>query len=139
VLWVTTVYLEHMPTRPMPEAQLAPSATLSTRSYTSITLSAVATAHPLPLHAQVPQGATPRTLKVHLCGELTRSVKPGDAVTISGIFLPEPFTGFRAMRAGLVTNTFLEAQAVALDKKSYADIHMTPEQRATIAVREHQW
>ncbi len=83
----------------------------------------------------MPQGATPRTLKVHLSGDLTRSVKPGDAVTISGIFLPEPFTGFRAMRAGLVTNTFLEAQAVALDKKSYADIHMTPEQRATIAVR----
>ena len=84
---------------------------------------------------QVPQGATPRTLKVHLSGDLTRSVKPGDAVTISGIFLPEPFTGFRAMRAGLVTNTFLEAQAVVLDKKSYADIHMTPEQRATITVR----
>ena len=85
--------------------------------------------------AQVPQGATPRTLKVHLSGDLTRSVKPGDAVTISGIFLPEPFTGFRAMRAGLVTNTFLEAQAVALDKKSYADIRMTPEQHARIAVR----
>ncbi len=93
----------------------------------------------LPLLAQVPQGATPRTLKVHLCGELTRTVKPGDAVTISGIFLPEPFTGFRAMRAGLVTNTFLEAQSVALDKKSYADIHMTPEQRATIAVRKFMW
>ena len=83
----------------------------------------------------MPQGATPRTLKVHLSGDLTRSVKPGDAVTISGIFLPEPYTGFRAMRAGLVTNTFLEAQAVALDKKSYADIHMTSEQRAAIAVR----
>lgn len=29
---------------------------------------------------------------VHLMGALTRTVKPGDAVTLSGIFLPEPFT-----------------------------------------------
>ena len=97
--------------------------------------SPVTAIHVVRMLVQVPQGATPRTMKVHLSGELTRSVKPGDAVTISGVFLPEPFTGFRAMRAGLVTNTFLEAQAIALDKRSYADIHMTPEQRARIAVR----
>ena len=29
---------------------------------------------------------------VHLLGALTRTVKPGDAVTLSGVFLPEPFT-----------------------------------------------
>ena len=85
-------------------------------------------------HAQVPQGATPRTIKVHLAGELTRSMKPGDAVTVSGIFLPEPFTGFRAMKAGLVTSTFLEAQAVALDKTSYSDLHRTEQQNSIIAV-----
>ncbi len=45
--------------------------------------------------AQVPQGATPRSLRVHLRGGLTRSAKPGDAVTLSGIFLPQPLTGFR--------------------------------------------
>lgn len=41
---------------------------------------------------QVPQGATPRSMVVHLLGALTRTVKPGDAVTLSGVFLPEPFT-----------------------------------------------
>lgn len=50
------------------------------------------------LMAQVPEGATPRTLSVHLMGEVTRSIKPGDDVTITGIFLPEQYTGFRAMR-----------------------------------------
>jgi len=60
---------------------------------------------------QVPQGATPRSLTVHLRGELTRGAKPGDAVTVSGVFLPEPFTGFRAMRAGLLTSVFLQARA----------------------------
>ena len=44
---------------------------------------------------QVPQGATPRSLHVHLRGALTRCAKPGDAVTISGVFLPQPLTGFR--------------------------------------------
>ena len=43
----------------------------------------------------MPQGATPRSLHVHLRGGLTRSAKPGDAVTIAGIFLPQPLTGFR--------------------------------------------
>ena len=45
-------------------------------------------------------------------GELVRQMSPGDLVEISGIFLPKPYTGFRAMRAGLVTNTYLEAQAI---------------------------
>lgn len=85
--------------------------------------------------AQVPQGATPRTMVVHLLGALTRSVKPGDAVTLTGIFLPEPFTGFRAARAGLLTNTYLLAQSVSLDKRSYQALAITDEQRELIAVR----
>ena len=60
---------------------------------------------------QVPQGATPRMMTVHLLGELTRSLKPGNAVSISGIFLPTPYTGFRAMRAGLLTSTYLQVSS----------------------------
>lgn len=47
---------------------------------------------------QVPEGATPRTMSVHLRGEVCRSMKPGDEVILSGIFLPEPYSGFKAMR-----------------------------------------
>ncbi len=71
---------------------------------------------------------------VHLLGALTRTIKPGDAVTLSGIFLPEPFTGFRAARAGLLTNTYLLAQAVTLDKQSYSSLAVTQEQRSVISV-----
>lgn len=46
-------------------------------------------------------------------------VGPGDMVEISGIFLPIPYTGFRAMRAGLVADTYLEAMSVAQSKKRY--------------------
>ena len=48
-------------------------------------------------------------------------MKPGAAVTVAGIFLPEPYTGFRAMRAGLLTSTYLEAQAVTHMKASYQE------------------
>ncbi|EFN55074.1 hypothetical protein CHLNCDRAFT_52849 [Chlorella variabilis] len=58
---------------------------------------------------EVPQGSTPRTLMVHLRGSLTRSLKAGGSVTLSGIFLPEPYTGQRAMlRASLLTSTYME-------------------------------
>ena len=69
----------------------------------------------------MPQGATPRSLTIHLRGPLTRSCKPGDSVTVAGVFLPQPYTGFRAMRAGLLTTTFLEAMSVSQDKRSYKD------------------
>ncbi|CAK0784982.1 hypothetical protein CVIRNUC_008187 [Coccomyxa viridis] len=70
---------------------------------------------------EVPQGATPRSLTIHLRGPLTRSCKPGDSVTVAGVFLPQPYTGFRAMRAGLLTTTYLEAMSVSQDKRSYKD------------------
>ena len=70
---------------------------------------------------EVPVGHVPRQLTVHLYGELTRSCSAGDIVTISGIFLPMPYTGFKAMRAGLITDTYLDAQHVEKHKKSYVD------------------
>ena len=48
----------------------------------------------------VPQGSVPRTLTVHVKGELTRNVKPGEMVTFSGIYLPVPFTGYKVRPRG---------------------------------------
>ena len=87
------------------------------------------------LASEVPQGATPRSLSVTLRGELTRSLAPGAAVTVAGVFLPEPFTGFRAMRAGLLTNTYLEAQAVSHMKASYHQVAQDAALQARILVR----
>lgn len=72
------------------------------------------------LPEEVPQGSTPRTLTVQLRDALTRRVKAGDAVTVSGIFLPEPYAGPRsAMRATLLTATYVQAMAVTQNKQSY--------------------
>jgi len=78
----------------------------------------------------VPQGSVPRTMTVYAKGELTRQVKPGEMVTITGIFLPVPFTGYKAMKAGLLTQTFLEAMAIHKEKQSYEDALASPQDRA---------
>jgi DNA replication licensing factor MCM7 len=40
---------------------------------------------------------------------------------MSGIFLPMPYYGFRAMRAGLVADTYLEVMSVTHFKKKYEE------------------
>jgi DNA replication licensing factor MCM7 len=75
---------------------------------------------------QVPVGHIPRTLTVHCNGSLARQLNPGDVVDIDGIFLPTPYTGFRAIRAGLLTDTYLEAQHITQHKKAYQDLKTDP-------------
>ncbi|WVQ81309.1 hypothetical protein IAT38_003432 [Cryptococcus sp. DSM 104549] len=81
---------------------------------------------------QVPVGHIPRSMTIHLYGTLTRSVNPGDVVNIAGIFIPTPYTGFRAMRAGLLQDTFLEAMHVHQLKKQYHAMELTPELSAAV-------
>ena len=71
---------------------------------------------------QVPVGHIPRLLTVHCNGTLCRQINPGDVVDVSGIFLPTPYTGFKAIRAGLLTDTYLEAQSINQHKKTYDDL-----------------
>ncbi|KAK4659032.1 Mini-chromosome maintenance protein 7 [Podospora pseudocomata] len=85
------------------------------------------------LAEQVPIGQIPRTLTVLCYGTLVRKVHPGDTVDISGIFLPTPYTGFQAMRAGLLTDTYLEAHDVIQHKKAYEDMQIDPLMERRIA------
>ncbi|KAK8925711.1 Protein PROLIFERA [Platanthera zijinensis] len=84
------------------------------------------------LSEHVPKGHIPRSLTVHLRGELTRKVAPGDVVEFSGIFLPIPYTGFRAMRAGLVADTYLEAMSTTHFKKKYEDYELSEDEQKQI-------
>ncbi|MED6183996.1 Mcm2-7 hexameric complex component [Stylosanthes scabra] len=85
------------------------------------------------LAEHVPKGHIPRTMTVHFRGELTRKVAPGDVVELSGIFLPIPYTGFRAMRAGLVADTYLEAMSVTHFKKKYEEYELRGDEEEQIA------
>jgi len=71
---------------------------------------------------QVPVGHIPRQLTIHCYGDLVRQMNPGDVMDLAGIFLPTPYTGFKALKAGLLTDTYLEAQHVRLHKKAYDDM-----------------
>ncbi|KAF7327761.1 DNA replication licensing factor MCM7 [Mycena kentingensis (nom. inval.)] len=76
---------------------------------------------------QVPVGHIPRSMTVNVSGNLTRLMNPGDEVHLGGIFLPVPYTGFQAIRAGLLTDTYLEVHSVHQQKKQYRDMETTPE------------
>ncbi|KAI8676875.1 DNA replication licensing factor MCM7 [Fusarium sp. Ph1] len=75
---------------------------------------------------QVPIGQIPRSLTVFCYGTLVRQISPGDVVDISGIFLPTPYTGFKAMKAGLLTDTYLEAHHILQHKKAYSEMIVDP-------------
>ncbi|KAK4058734.1 DNA replication licensing factor MCM7 [Microbotryomycetes sp. JL221] len=75
---------------------------------------------------QVPVGHIPRTMTVHLYGSMTRQVSPGDVVHIGGVFLPQPFEGFRAIRMGLLMDSYLEAHHIRQLKKQYDAMKFTP-------------
>ncbi|VVB06964.1 unnamed protein product [Arabis nemorensis] len=85
------------------------------------------------LAEHVPKGHIPRSMTVHLRGELTRKVAPGDVVEFSGIFLPIPYTGFKALRAGLVADTYLEATSVTHFKKKYEEYEFQKDEEEQIA------
>lgn len=73
------------------------------------------------LAEQVPKGQVPRHITVSAWGELTRKCKPGDTVAITGVFLPVPFTGFRAnMQATrLIADTYIKATDIQQERKNY--------------------
>ncbi|ODV90655.1 hypothetical protein CANCADRAFT_109001 [Tortispora caseinolytica NRRL Y-17796] len=70
------------------------------------------------LSDQVPVGHIPRTIAIHLSGTLVRSIIPGDLCDISGIVIPLPYTGMRALRAGLLTDVYIDCQYVYKHKNS---------------------
>lgn len=56
-------------------------------------------------------------------------MSPGDVVHLGGIFLPIPYTGYQAVRAGLLTDTYLEVNYIFQLKKQYSNMEITPEIR----------
>ncbi|ETO11414.1 DNA replication licensing factor [Reticulomyxa filosa] len=69
---------------------------------------------------EVPEGNVPRSITAYAMGECTRQCTCGDKITISGIWLPIPVEGgFRAMRAGLTTDTYLQVMNLRKEKKGY--------------------
>ena len=76
---------------------------------------------------QVPIGHVPRQLKVIAKGINTKKCGPGDIVTITGVYMPAPYHGFAAMRAGLAHDTYLEAFSITKDKQNFKESFLSEE------------
>ncbi|KAJ2366151.1 DNA replication licensing factor MCM7, partial [Coemansia sp. RSA 2607] len=74
---------------------------------------------------QVPMGDIPRTLTVHCYEAAVRRLGPGDVAHVAGVFLPQPYTGLRALRAGLLADTLVEAHHVQPLKRRYEQLART--------------
>ena len=66
-------------------------------------------------------------------GDLTRICSAGDIVTITGIFLPTPYSGWQAIKAGLIADTYLQAMAIEKKKKSYSNYDLSERSLLEIA------
>ncbi|KAJ1732043.1 DNA replication licensing factor MCM7 [Coemansia biformis] len=84
---------------------------------------------------QVPMGDIPRTLTIHCLESTVRTLSPGDVAHVAGVFLPQPYTGFRALRAGLLADTLLEAHHIRPLKRRYDELaaELTPEMYMRLA------
>ena len=75
----------------------------------------------------MPIGHVPRAMKVYAKGINTRKCSPGDIVTITGVYMPQPYFGYQAMKAGLSHETFLEAFKIQKDKQNFRETLLTEE------------
>ena len=71
----------------------------------------------------VPKGQIPRTMRVVVEGEQTRTATPGQTMRIIGTYTPQPGTGSGsdAFRASTMIKTQFQASCVILEKRSYVE------------------
>lgn len=66
-------------------------------------------------------------MKMVARGDNCRKVSPGDIITVTGVYMPTTFTGFRAMTAGLHHDTYLECFKLHKDKQNFREQYLSPE------------
>merc|ERR1719422_2000517 len=71
------------------------------------------------MSAHVPDGGVPRSMKVILTGDLTRTVLPGDALTLTGVFAPAQMPWSRQASAGTMQDMYIDAHSIKKHKSGY--------------------
>lgn len=71
---------------------------------------------------QVPVGGVPRAITVHLSGDLARSVLPGDAITLTGVFTPYHLPWFQVRtRNAMIQEMYIDGHHIVKHKNGYND------------------
>jgi len=67
----------------------------------------------------VPVGGVPRSMKVVLSGDIARSVLPGDAITLTGIYRPAELPWLQARSRGTMQDMYIDAHSIRKHKSGY--------------------
>jgi len=67
----------------------------------------------------VPVGGVPRSVNVVCFGDLTRTVLPGDAITLTGVYTPYQLPWFQSRSKGTMQEMFIEAHSIKKHKSGY--------------------
>jgi len=71
------------------------------------------------MSTHVPDGGVPRSMTVVLNGDLTRTVLPGDAVILTGVFAPAELPWMRQRAAGTMQEMYIDAHCIKKHKSGY--------------------
>lgn len=69
----------------------------------------------------VPVGGVPRSINVLMNGDLTRAVLPGDAITLTGVYMPHDLPYHIARQMGSAQEMYLEAHCIQKHKTGYKE------------------
>jgi len=69
----------------------------------------------------VPTGGVPRSINVCLAGDLTRSVMPGEAITLTGVYTPLQLPWFQQRNSGTMQEMYIDAHSIRKHKNGYND------------------
>jgi DNA replication licensing factor MCM7 len=84
----------------------------------------------------VPVGGVPRSVNIICYGDLTRSVLPGDAITLTGVYTPYQLPWFQTQQKGAtMQDMFIEAHYIKKHKNGYND-NSTNEQETEQKINE---
>lgn len=67
----------------------------------------------------VPTGGVPRSINVCLAGDLTRSVMPGEAITLTGVYTPLQLPWFQQRNSGTMQEMYIDAHSIRKHKNGY--------------------
>jgi len=67
----------------------------------------------------VPVGGVPRTVSTVVYGDLTRSVLPGDAITLYGVYTPYQLPWYQARNKGTMQEMYIEGHFIKKHKQGY--------------------
>jgi len=67
----------------------------------------------------VPVGGVPRSIDVILSGDLCRTVLPGDAITLAGVYTPYQLPWFLARKKGTMQDMYIDAHSIKKHKNGY--------------------